>query len=83
MSNQTCVFCGAPAVAEAGDVPVCAEHFNALAAPACELCGSPLSEQDLADGDTVCLACVGGELVAEIRLESPLLATVRRRLVGD
>lgn len=82
MSNQ-CVFCGAPAEAEANDVPVCAEHYNALAAPTCELCGNPISPEDLADGETVCLACVGGELVAEIRLDSPLLATVRRRLAGE
>lgn len=48
----------------------------------CELCGGPLSAQDLADGETVCLGCAGGELVADISLDSTLLATVRQRLAG-
>lgn len=82
----TCVFCDAPAVALAGDLEVCEEHYNQLAspdpAPTCDQCGGALSQEDIEAGETTCLDCAAEALTAEIDLESPLLATVRLRLEG-
>jgi len=81
---STCIFCGAPAVASANDVGVCEVHYEALAGPeaVCEVCGGPLTPDDIILGETVCLDCAGQELAAEIDLESPLLAIVGARLAA-
>lgn len=48
--------------------------------PTCTECGQPLSTEDVEAGETTCLDCAGAEFMAEIDLESPLLATVAVRL---
>jgi len=82
----TCVLCEQPAVAVLGDWEVCEAHYNSLASPdpepVCDQCGAPLTQDDIDAGETTCLDCAAAELVPEIDLTSPLLATVSARLAA-
>jgi predicted amidophosphoribosyltransferase len=81
LNAPLCLCCDAPATTADG---YCADCYNAIATPdpLCAECGEPLTSDDLAAGETTCLACAGQELEAEIEQEGPLLAVVRARLRG-
>ncbi len=85
MNKILCDFCETePASIEEGDWQLCPRCYNELMAGpeahCCAECGQPLSAEDVEAGETICLDCAGAEFMAEIDLESPLLATVAVRL---
>lgn len=53
---------------------------NLYIEPTCADCGQPLTSDDVAAGETICLDCGAALLSMEIDDDNPLLATVRVRL---
>lgn len=61
---------------------LCTAEKNLYIEPTCADCGQPLTSDDVAAGETICLDCGAALLSMEIDEDNPLLATVRVRLEG-
>lgn len=59
MTQEICSLCPRPAAGYIADFPLCQSCFNALNSPddICFNCNEPLTDEDLAAGETLCKPC--------------------------